>query len=494
MKTQIVHIEDYDSLPSLAEKITQSDTLRVVLVDQGLNRIVSDEIQVAQLLRKCILSGKQIGLVSTNALAVNLWQEKGLPVFSDIITAQQVAWKSSGGLASFQGEHFYKGGLPKLEKPKVSKSIPEPARIAIFSLAILAVVVLLVALFPSTKITLYLPRQDESFSLPIRINPAIKEMSLSGDIPAKVSEKELTTSQTLIVTGVQAVPDKQASGQVVIKNLTNQEVDIPTGTIVSTGGDSPVSFATITETKLAGKAGSMATLDVTAVLPGSTGNIPAGAITTVDNALGASISVENTEAFSGGTDKETVMPSSADQIKIYSQAIQAIQTDMQEQAQAESNGKGWVIPDSFKLVSVTNQDYFPPEGMPGSTLTLDLSARVQILVVQQDDLLNYLKLLAQSEPSSAQTVLDGSLQVVGIQSNGKPVQGMYPCILNAARVVVPNPDIHQIPYLIAGKGTKQIDPILQTHYQSIQTASIENSPPWWPWVAALPLRIQVEVR
>jgi hypothetical protein len=149
MKTQIVHIEDYDSFTSLAEKITQSDTPRVVLVDQGRNKISCNEIQLAQLIRKCSLSGKQIGLVSTNSLAINLWQDKGLPVFSDLITAQQVAWRVSGGLVRFPGEDFHRDQISRLEKPSPSKPIPEPARIAIFSMAILAVVVLIFILSPS---------------------------------------------------------------------------------------------------------------------------------------------------------------------------------------------------------------------------------------------------------------------------------------------------------------------------------------------------------
>jgi hypothetical protein len=330
--------------------------------------------------------------------------------------------------------------------------------------------------------------------LPIQINPAFREISLAGDIPAIIIEKEITTSQTLTVTGSQAVPDKKTTGRVVIKNMINQEVDVPAGTIISTGSDDPVSFITNTDTKLAGMTGSTETIEVTAVLSGSAGNIPAGAITNIDNSLGASINVANIEPFAGGSDKEMIMPSSADQINIYSQAIQAIQTEMQEQTQANLSGKGWILPDSFKLVSVTNQDYFPPEGTPSTTLTLDLSARVQVLVVQQDDLLNYLKILNQSEPSSTQTVLEGSFLVTGIQANGKPVEGMYPCTLQATSVVVPNLDIHQIPYQIAGKGNKQINSILLEHYSLVQPAIVKNSPSWWPWIAALPLRIQVEVR
>ena len=77
---------------------------------------------------------------------------------------------------------------------------------------------------------------------------------------------------------------------------------IPVGTLVSTGGENPVYFATMTPATIAGGSVSVA---VEAQAGGANGNVGAGAVNTVVGDLAGVLTVTNALYFEGGVDAES---------------------------------------------------------------------------------------------------------------------------------------------------------------------------------------------
>lgn len=77
---------------------------------------------------------------------------------------------------------------------------------------------------------------------------------------------------------------------------------IPSGTRVSTGGESPVYFVTTADATVAS---GTATVAAAAETAGASGNVGIGAIKTVIGSLSGVLTVTNAVAFDGGTDAET---------------------------------------------------------------------------------------------------------------------------------------------------------------------------------------------
>ena len=111
-------------------------------------------------------------------------------------------------------------------------------------------------------------------------------------------------------TGWTQLPFKYAGGMVYLTNLTDEEVEIPNGTIVMTETKPPVRFKTLREVTVTSGKNSTTAVPVQAANPGSQGNLEAEKIQTIEGALGLQVSVINKEPTLGGADEEALQPHS----------------------------------------------------------------------------------------------------------------------------------------------------------------------------------------
>ena len=100
--------------------------------------------------------------------------------------------------------------------------------------------------------------------------------------------------------GITRKPAVAAVGSVTFSG--QDDTVIPAGTVVSTGGENPVYFATMVPATIAGGSVSVA---VEAQEGGANGNVGAGAVNTVVGDLAGMLSVTNALYFEGGIDAES---------------------------------------------------------------------------------------------------------------------------------------------------------------------------------------------
>lgn len=497
MKTQMVQIEPYDSLESLVEKVEQADTARVLLLDHSDSDIARNEVKLTRLIRLCLSAGKQVGLVTKDPAATTLWFEKDLSVFSDVITAQQQTWRtlSPSILKDYHldQDRPAEGGL-KLEKPAPHRQLGQGWRVIIFSLAILAVVSLVVILIPSTTIDIYLPRQEEELTFGVQASESYTHVSLAGQIPGTVFSEPVAIVRSGNVSNEGKVAVEKAKGQVQFKNLTERAVTIPAGTVVSTGGENPVAFKTDTAAELAGSVGATILVDTTAIQPGLEANIDAGTIRRVEDALGVNVLVNNPAAMSGGTEADKKIPTNEDRKRIRDQVTQDVMKNVTETIQSKIGLNQWIVPGSYQLGEDIIENYYPNTGMPSDTITIEMNGTAHVLVVNKADLESYINSVLDADPSREYQTLPGSLQVTRVEGNDQSTSGTYRFTVVATRTKIPRPNTSNEAYRIAWKQPEEANSILEKDMRLTQASVIRNRPSWWPWIAALPMQIHIEVK
>ena len=497
MKTQMVQIEPFDSLESLVEKIDRADTARVLLIDHSDNDLARNQVKMTRLLRACLASGKQIGLVSTDARAIGLWTEKDLSVFADIITARDEIWRtvSPASLTGYRKDTDPSGTpLKRLEKPKAPRQLSPAGRVIVFSIAILSVLSMIIILLPSTDVTLYLPRKEQEVTYRLLVSSEYESVGISGQIPGKWMEEEFSIIRSVPTTGSSEFASARAVGRVQFKNLTERTVTIPVGTSISTGGNTPVSFLTTEEAKLDGRVGSTVDVAVEAKLSGVEGNVPAGAIDQVDDALGVNVLVNNPEPISGGSQETKSIPTDADRAQLRKTVLAEVQKQVSDIIQSKIGATQWIIPASFYLGEDAAENYYPAAGDAGDTLTLEMSGKAQVLVVDENEILGYIRSVADSDPQrTTQTLLD-SIRILKISGMEAQTAAPYSIEVTAGQTVLPRVQTAGLPYQIAGKPLDEANRNLMSQFELAQPSVISNHPSWWPWVSLLPMQVRVEVK
>lgn len=497
MKTQMVQIEPFDSLESLVEKIDRADTARVLLIDHSDNDISRSQVKMTRLLRRCLESGKQIGLVSTDPRAIGLWTEKDLSVFADVITARDEVWRtiSPATLTEFnRGSGPKAAPLERLAKPAAPRQLSPAGRVIVFSIAILSVLSMIVILLPGTDVTLYLPRREEQVDYRLLVSPDYTSVGISGQIPGTWMEEEFSIIRSAETTGTGTFASGNATGKVVFKNLTERSVTIPTGTSVSTSGSEPVSFITTAEIRLDGRVGAAVDVEIIARQSGPAGNVPGGEIDQVDDALGVNVLVTNPEPTTGGAEESRAIPTDADRQQLRLSVLTDLQKQISDIVQSKIGMSQWIIPASFSLSDGWLENYYPAAGDPGDTLTLEMSGRARVLVVDEASILAYIRSVSDADPERTYQTLPDSITIQTITGDDKQVQPPFTLHVKAGRTVLPRIQTGGIQYQIAGKPVEDANALLMGQFELAQPSLIENHPGWWPWVALLPMQIRVEVK
>jgi hypothetical protein len=497
MKTQMVQIEPFDSLESLVEKIDRADTARVLLIDHSDNDLARNQVKMTRLLRRCLESGKQIGLVSTDPRAIGLWSEKDLSVFADVITARDEVWRtiSPATLTGFNRENGKKAApLQRLAKPAAPRQLSPAGRVIVFSIAILAVVSMIVILLPSTDVTLYLPRREEEVDYRLLVSPEYTTVSISGQIPGQWMEEDFSIIRSVDTTGTGTFASGNAVGRVVFKNLTERSVTIPTGTSVSTSGNEPVNFITTAEVRLDGRVGAAVEVDVIAKQSGPAANVAGGEIDQVDDALGVNVLVTNPEPTTGGAEEDKPIPTDADRQQLRQSALTELQKQVSDIVQSKIGMSQWIIPASFSLTDGSVENFYPAAGDPGDTLTLEMSGKARVLVVDEAAILDYIRSVADADPDRTYQTLADSIHILSIEADDARTQAPFVLQVSAGRTVLPRIQTGGIQYQISGKPVADANNILIGQFDLAQPSLISNHPGWWPWVALLPMQIHVEVK
>lgn len=491
MKTQIITLESHDDLISVRDRMSWAKTPRILLVWPKYEKVTLRQVDLKVLQRHASTLGAQLGLV-TRARRVRADAEAlHIPVFESTGQAQRLAWPKPRRRrwprrAPRKDLREQWEQLSTQEEPWRSHPV---VRISTFLLGVLAVLALVALFIPRAQITLNPVSKVQSIELPVSASPSVETVFITGSIPAREKRVIVEGTQTVIVTGEAVVPQSKAKGVVEFRNLTQQAVSVPVGTVVQNADG--VRFVTTEAGEVDAGVGKTLELPVEALEGGIAGNQEAETINAIEGRLGLSLSVTNPEPISGGRELPSVQASDADRER----AKELLMKSLEEQARkkfAEQLASGDLLFDKTLAVSQTlAEEYDPPPGAAGTKLTVTMRVEYSALHAAASDLTRLAALALNASLPSGFRAASDAIRVKPITDPSLSKDGSAKWTMRAERRIVQNIDTVQVTQMVQGFGAWNVKSELKKNLPLAGTPDVQLTPSWWPWMPIVPFRITV---
>jgi hypothetical protein len=496
MKTQVLHLESYDDRHSILDRLNWGQADRIIMIWPVRGTPLDHKLDLMLIHRRCQESQIKLALVCKYAPVVDEARALGVPVFRSLRQAQRVAWEYS--LAPYSPPEKPKRKHTRSELAEMRIQANPPAwmthpttRWIAISAAFLAVIVMAIYLVPGAKIE-YLPKfETQSLDLTLQADPEIRTYNLSGAIPARklmVSvEGRLETSPS----GETRIPDKAAVGLIVFSNLTNQEIQIPAGTIIRTADpNTSIRFATATNAVIEARAGALIQVPIEALNPGPNNNLPANSLVIIEGDLSRSLTATNPEATEGGTERVSASPTLEDYADLRDDLLTSLWDTALDEAHTTLNEKDIMLDTSPRHVTILEETYSPAEPEPSNSLTLILQVEYELLYLSWEDLYSMgndtldatLSGRYQSQPSTLQ--IKPLAPPIFVDTDVAELE------ISMSRMTFESDQLQPSVQNILGRSPEKAAKSLEKELDLASPPEITLWPDWWPLLPLLEIRVE----
>ncbi len=496
MKTHVIQLDSFDDFISIQDKLSWSKAPRILIVWPDHGRIKLVDMDIHLLLRKAEYLGSQIAFVFDDAELLKSCNHFGVPVFSSIPEAQRRPWRRPKRMRRLFIQNLERKPLVFIDELKAKSGSTDRitnrwTRLVFFFLGLTAVLAIVGLFIPSAKV--YIKPKPELFVVTInaRSNPSISDVNLAGAIPAEVVTKTFDMFIEGQSSGTIRIPSKNASGKVEFKNLTDQQITIPSGVIVRTVNEPVIRFSTVNEITLDPGVDSIKTAEVTSIIGGVVGNVPSGSIQAIEGDIGGNVMVFNSEPIFGGVETKTYAPSESDYEKAKLELIDKINEKAYQEFSKLSSNSFFLPIQTLQLIEIENENHFPEVGEPGDQFKLELKAKFSIWKIDKEDIHQIAKNAISATIKKDFKIVDGEVLTNIIENPHFDDTGSLRWKFESSQEIVPAIDDYQVFQLISGKDIDQAINSLTTNYQLQSSPIIEVSPSFWRRLPYLPFRNQL---
>jgi hypothetical protein len=362
-----------------------------------------------------------------------------------------------------------------------------------FIVGVFAVLALVALFIPRAQVRLQPQSKIQSIVLPVTASPSVASVFITGSIPAREKRVIVDGTQSVTVTGEGVIPQSKANGMGIFRNLTQQAVTVPAGTVVRTADAEAVRFVTIGDGEVEAGIGKMLEVPIEAVEGGLSGNVDEDTVVVVEGRLGLSVSVTNPEPLKGGREIPSVQASDADRARVKAQLMQDLEKDARAQLADEIKAGDLLFEDTFEVAQVLLEEYDPPAGAAGTKLTLTMQVEFSALYTAASDLTELASLALNASLPSGFRAAAGS-EALTVKPVTKPTvddDGSTRWTVRAERRIVQQINIAQVTQMIQGVGSERAQALLKQNLSLEDSPEVSLSPAWWPWVPIVPFRISV---
>jgi hypothetical protein len=498
MKTQLIPLESHDDLISVRDRMSWAKTPRILLVWPKSERIPLRPLDLKVLQRHAASLGAQLGLVTRHRNIRREAQALDIPVFNSTRQAQRYPWPER----DLQGKRARRKPRQDLREIRKQVQVKEDAwrshpltRIGFFSLGVLAVLVMASLFIPHAQVILKPATDVQSVTLPVQADPSVETVFITGSIPARELRVVVKGEQEASASGKIPVPLTKAEGVVTFRNLTEEPLSIPAGTVLTSTGLPGVRFQTTEQGELeAGLKAATVDVPVQAEDAGTAGNVDAETILAIEGNLGLQATVTNAEPTSGGRDRLTDAPTEDDRANLRESLLTELEAQVLQEMKKRLASGDQIFPDTLKADQILEETYDPPPGQPGSNLKLSMRVEYTASYASGKDL-NEL----------ASTVLNAS-QPEGFVDTGEPLKfevvdsyqtnskGVTRWTVRVSRKLEKLVNPGQIIPLVQGRSMSVAAGQLETALKLSDAPEIRLTPKWWPWLPLIPFNITVDTR
>ena len=491
MKTQIITLESHDDLISVRDRMSWAKTPRILLVWPRYEKITLRQVDLKVLQRHAASLGAQLGLV-TRARRVRADAEAlRIPVFESTGQAQRLAWPKPR-----RRKWTQRPPRKDLREQREQIFVKEEewrvhpvTRIGAFLLGVLSVLVLVALFIPRADVILHPQSKMQSLVLPVIAGPSVESVFITGSIPAREKRVIVEGTQSVVVTGEGVTPQSKARGVVTFRNLTQQAVTVPAGTVVRTADN--LRFATIRGGEVAAGVDETIELPVEALESGRAGNVEAETIVILEGRLGLSLSIINPEPLTGGREIPSVQASDRDRARAKNVLMETLEDEASARLADEMKAGDVLFEDTFAVSQIISEVYDPPAGAAGTKLTLTMQVEFSTLYASAADLTELAGLaLNASIPSRFAVTSDG----LSLKPVTEPIlndDGFIRWTVRAERRIVQQISTMHVTQMIQGIRPAQAKTLLENSLPLRNAPDVKLSPSWWPWVPIVPFRISV---
>jgi hypothetical protein len=494
LKTKIITLESHDDLISVRDKLSWAKTPRILLVWPKYEKVVLRVLDLKVLQRHANSLGAQLGLVTRRSNVRRDAESLGIPVFASTTKAQRELWPDSAPRNRRIPQ------TPRRDLRSVRESVYQkepswrtslPGRIIIFTVGITAVFAMASLFIPRAALTLHPEARTQSVVIPVSASQANESISITGLIPAHAVSVTVSAEQLLAISSKISVPNSKAKGVARFTNLSQGEVDIPAGTAVTT--ESSNRFVTLNETRLPSGIDQFVDVPIEAFEAGTQGNVEADAITLVEGVLGLSISVTNPSPLKGGSNSQLVGATDEDRAKLSGVVMDSLHRDAESKFRAQIAPADLLLLDTIEITQIIEENFVPPIGQPGKTLTLKMQAEFSARYVLDDDLreLSLTTLNASVENGFKASALP-TYKVIKAPSTDS--SGVSHFDLEVTRALLHQVDEMQVFSIVRGHKPQEIKKVLASTLSLRQKPEIALAPSWWPWLPLIPFNISVQIK
>jgi len=437
--------------------------------------------------------GAQLGLVTRTRHVREDAEALGIPVFESAGEAQRVAWPSPG-----RRRLPWHAPVKNLRGKREQASVKEEAwrsnpftRLSAFTIGVVSVFALVSLFIPSAQVTLSHVTKLQSIALPVVASESVESVFVTGSIPAREKRIVLDGMQTVNVTGEGVIPQSKARGVVLFRNLTQEAVTIPSGTIVEAARDALVRFVTLENGVVDAGVGKTIELPVEAMEGGLAGNLPAETLIVIDGRLGLSLSVTNLEPTAGGRELSSVQASDADRARAKDLLTSFLDDEARLTYLNELNSGDILFENTISVSQTLLEEYDPPAGAASSRLTLTMQVEYSARYASASDLTELASLALNASLPLGFSPASEAVTVEPVTTPALDDSGSARWQIRAEREIVRFIDAASVTYLIRGTSLQTAQTRLDDAFPLDRSPEIKLSPSWWQWIPLLPFRIEV---
>lgn len=497
MKVQIIYLDASDDQVSARDKLGWVQAQRALLVWPRRGSVLASRLDLKLIQRMAQHKGIALGLVTHDPVVRDHALDLGIPVFDSVDELPEDRWHvARNGRPRPAATHVVSGDLVELGKRASAQRngqsrVVGPGRWLVFVPAVAAVLGLLIVVAPSADIIVVPKTERQSLDLSLRLD-ADGGTDSAGHLPARRLETTLSAELRTPTTGSALAPAGLARGTIEFTNLTGEPITIPAGTGVRTSGTgTSIRFLTLEPLKLEDKEGAQASVDVQAVAPGPSGNLPPGSLDAVEGPVGLIVSANNPEPTGGGRNGPQPGVSARDAQDLEVEVRRLLLSQAEHTLGDEVRDDEVLAPDSIAISQVLKETYDHRIGEPAESLKLQLSATLSGLAYSRSDLVDLAAQNLDASLGQGMQAVPGSLGYEDLITADDIAAPPSAVRIRVWREVFPRIDTALARRIVRGLDQPTAIVALAREFQMGSLPRIRVYPAWWPRLPLLEIRIGV---
>jgi len=473
-------------------------TTRVLLVWPLRGNILNRRLDLLLLKRHSEALGSQLALVTRDREVRYQAKRLEIPIYKSIREAEQSRWlrprrkRRKSKEVPIAKQRHSKTELEALKKqayPPSSRWLTHPiVRISFFSLGVLSMLLVASLFIPSAEIHVTPENITDSSTITVNASPENKTTEISGAVPTYWQSIIIEGRGSISSSGETLIPRYSARGRVAFTNLTDDDIVVPAGTVVSTKDDPPIRFATREQATIPNEPDSTL-IWVDAILPGDSGNVTGNKIIAIEGPLGLNLTVTNPRPTSGGSHYTAAAPTDSDYQKVYDELLASLQETALSDLEFRLDSGDILLSETPELLQVLEETSIPDIGQPADYLELTLRVEFQIPYSAGEDLYQLGKVVLDRQIPEDFTARPETLKISQLSAPISSEFGKATWKINANWKLGANLDESRMVSLVLGNTPEQAIQKLSDQMPIDGTPEILLTPEWWPSLPILPFRI-----